>query len=279
MTGNTSRFSPWEILFKLGFLTLLIFQIAPIFIIIQTSLKTSRSLLEFGVFSGGGWTLVNYYKIFMEQTLGSDLFHSWVIATATMFLAVSSGALMAFALTRSHSRLKKNLVATLLISRLLPPVALVLPLFMVFRTLNLHDSLLGLILAHTALNFPMVTWMLMPFMDAVPKALEEAAALEGSTIKEIFFHVTLPLVRSGLVISALFSFLMSWNDFLFALVLAGSKVKTAPLTLNGYITGFGTEWGPLCAGACVLLLPVFALSFKLHKHMTHTPQAGAVKGV
>jgi multiple sugar transport system permease protein len=72
---------------------------------------------------------------------------------------------------------------------------------------------------------------------------------------------------------------MSWNDFLFALVLAGSNVKTAPLTLNGYITGFGTEWGPLCAGAIVLLLPVFALSFKLHQHMTQTSQAGAVKGV
>ena len=279
MIGPSKETSSWSLFFKFSFFCLLMFQMAPLFVVLQTSVKSSRSLLESGVFSLGGWTFSNFYKIFAEQSLGMDLLNSLIIALSAMALSLSAGALMAFALTRYDSKLKRNIVTSLLISRLLPPVALVLPIFMVLRNLNLHDSLLGLILAHTALNFPMVTWMLMPFMDSVPKALEEAAALEGSTVKEIFFHITLPLVRSGLVISALFSFLMSWNDFLFALVLAGSNVKTAPLTLNGYITGFGTEWGPLCAGAIVLLLPVFALSFKLHQHMTQTSQAGAVKGV
>lgn len=118
----------------------------------------------------------------------------------------------------------------------------------------------------------------MPFMDGVPRALEEAAALDGATQWQTFVRVVLPVTKPGIVVSCLFCFLMSWNDFLFSLILAGSNVKTAPLTLNGYVTGFGTEWGPLCAGACILLLPVFALSFKLHEHMIAAPTQGGVKG-
>ena len=258
---------------------LLMVQVAPVLIIIQTAFKTPRSLLESGTFSLGGWTVNNFYRIFVEQSLGHDLLNSFVIAACTMILSIGCGSLMAFALTRWRSPFKAHIVSFILITRLLPPVALALPLFLILRHLWLHDTIIGLILAHTALNFPLSTWTLMPFMNAVPRSLEEVATLEGATNLETFFHITLPLVKPGLVVAGLFSFLMSWNDFMFSLILAGSSVKTAPLTLNGYITGFGTEWGPLCAGACVLLLPVSILSFKLHHHMISNSTQGGVKGV
>lgn len=257
---------------------LLFVQLAPILIIIQTAFKTPRSLLESGSFSLDGWTLKNFHRIFVEQSLAPDLLNSIGIAFGSMVLSVSCGSLMAFALTRWQGPARKHLLTTLLVARLLPPVALALPLFLVLRGLGLHDTHGGLILAHTALNFPLATWILMPFMDAVPRALEEAASLDGASRAQTFLHVVLPVNKTGLVVAALFCFLMSWNDFLFSLILAGSAVKTAPLTLNGYVTGFGTEWGPLCAGACVLLLPVFALSFKLHQHMIASPTQGGVKG-
>ncbi len=263
---------------KLIIAALLFLQLAPILIIIQTAFKTPRSLLESGSLSFEGWTLGNFRRIFVEQSLAPDLLNSVSIATGSMFLAVCCGSLMAFALTRWQGKTRTHLLTTLLIARLLPPVALSLPLFLVLRGLNLHDTRMGLILAHTALNFPLATWILMPFMDAVPRALEEAASIDGASRAQTFFHIVLPVTKTGLVVAALFCFLMSWNDFLFSLILAGSNVKTAPLTLNGYITGFGTEWGPLCAGACVLLLPVFALSFKLHQHMIASPTQGGVKG-
>lgn len=256
----------------------LILQVAPVVMIIQTAFKTPRSILEGGVFHLNGWTLSNFHRIFVEQSLGADLFNSIAVALGSMLLSVACGTMMAYALTRWHSHRKKHLIKTLLIARLLPPVALALPLFLLLNELHLHDTRTGLILAHTALNFPLATWILMPFMDGVPRALEEAAALDGATQLQTFVRVVLPVTKPGLVVSGLFCFLMSWNDFLFSLILAGSQVKTAPLTLNGYVTGFGTEWGPLCAGACVLLLPVFALSFKLHEHMIASPTQGGVKG-
>lgn len=258
---------------------LLSLQIAPVAIIIQTAFKTPRSLLEFGMFTWGGWTFANFHRLFVEQSLAPDLLNSLLIACGSMVLSVSCGALMAFALTRWQSRVKKHLLTTLLIARLLPPVALALPLFLVLKEFMLHDTISGLVLAHTALNFPLATWIVMPFMDAVPRVLEEAASLDGASRVQTFSHVVLPVTKPGIVVAALFCFLMSWNDFLFSLILAGSQVKTAPLTLNGYVTGFGTEWGPLCAGACILLLPVFALSFKLHQHMIASPTQGGVKGV
>ena len=241
------------------FIALLLFlQVAPVAIILQTAFKTPRSLLESGAFSFDGWTLTNFHRLFVEQSLAPDLFNSLTIATSSMLMSIACGALMAYALTRWQSKMRKHLLTTLLVSRLLPPVALALPLFLVLQQLSLHDTLLGLALAHTALNFPLATWILMPFMDAVPRALEEASELDGASRYQTFLHIILPVSKPGLVVAALFCFLMSWNDFLFSLILAGSKVKTAPLTLNGYVTGFGTEWGPLCAGAafccCLFLL-------------------------
>lgn len=257
---------------------LLVIQLAPLVMVIQTAFKTPRSLLQDGSFSLEGWTTENFSRLFVEQSFGLDLLNSLIVAFSSMLISMVAGALMAFALTRWQGRGRKNLFSALLIARLLPPVGLALPLFLVLRELSLHDTRLGLILALTALNFPLVTWILLPFMDAVPRALEEVASLEGAKTFQIFFSITLPLVRPGLVVAGLFSFLMSWNDFLFSLILAGSEVKTAPLTLAGYITGFGTEWGPLCAGASVLLLPVLGLSFKLHQHMIAAPTQGGVKG-
>jgi multiple sugar transport system permease protein len=263
---------------KLILSIVLFFQIAPVVMIIQTAFKTPRSILEGGVFNLNGWTLANFNRIFVEQSLSTDLSNSIAVALGSTLLSVTSGTMMAYALTRWQSRKKKHLITSLLVARLLPPVALALPLFLLLNQLNLHDTRAGLILAHTALNFPLATWILMPFMDGVPRALEEAAALDGATQWQTFVRVVLPVTKPGIVVSCLFCFLMSWNDFLFSLILAGSNVKTAPLTLNGYVTGFGTEWGPLCAGACILLLPVFALSFKLHEHMIAAPTQGGVKG-
>lgn len=263
---------------KLIIVVLLFLQIAPVAMILQTAFKTQRSLLESGMFTWDGWTLSNFQRLFVEQSLGPDLLNSVLIAFGSMSLSVICGSLMAYALTRWESKARKHLLTTLLVARLLPPVALALPLFLVLKEFMLHDTVWGLILAHTALNFPLATWILMPFMDAVPRVLEEAAALDGASRVQTFAHVVLPVSKPGLVVAALFCFLMSWNDFLFSLILAGSQVKTAPLTLNGYVTGFGTEWGPLCAGACILLLPVFALSFKLHQHMIAAPTQGGVKG-
>lgn len=257
---------------------LLFLQIAPVAMIVQTAFKTPRSLLESGMFTWDGWTLSNFSRLFLEQSLGPDLLNSMLIACGSMILSVFCGSLMAYALTRWESKARRHLLTTLLVARLLPPVALALPLFLVLKEFMLHDTVWGLILAHTALNFPLATWILMPFMDAVPRVLEEAAALDGASRLQTFTSVVLPVSKPGLVVAALFCFLMSWNDFLFSLILAGSEVKTAPLTLNGYVTGFGTEWGPLCAGACILLLPVFALSFKLHQHMIASPTQGGVKG-
>ncbi len=261
----------------LGLLALLAFQLFPLLVIVLTGLRSPVSLMEFGVFSlqGLGWEA--FQTLFSEHEMLSALGSSVLISSTASFLSVVAAAAFSYACTQLRFRLGGGLLLAIVGTRLIPPAALILPLFILLKSWSLTDSHLGLILAHTALNIPFCVWLLVPFFRAIPAEIGQAAEVDGMTPFQKFRLVFLPLALPGLMVAAVFSFLMSWNDFLLSLVLAGSAVKTAPLLVNGFMTGFGPEWGSMAAASLLMLVPVFALSWLLQGRIVGGLTAGGVK--
>jgi multiple sugar transport system permease protein len=234
-------------------------------------------LIEFGFWSWKGVFLGNYRQVLLQDDLLSALGTSTQVALLSSSLSLIAGSLAAYGLVRFDFFWKKPLTIAVFCARLISPVALVVPLFFLLKTLGLTDTPCGLALAHTATSLPFTICLLMPFFQSIPQEIEQAAEIDGCTAVQTFRWVVLPLVRPGLVVAGIFSFLMSWNDFLFALILGGSDTSTAPLAVHAYLTGFVTEWGPMAAASVCVLFPVFFMSLFLQKQLISGATAGAVK--
>jgi multiple sugar transport system permease protein len=161
---------------------------------------------------------------------------------------------------------------------MLPPIALVIPIYIMFANVQLIDKQISLILAYTALNLPFATWMLRGFFLQIPRELEESAMIDGCTLIGALWRVILPLAAPGLVATAIFSFILAWNDFQFALVLATAKSITLPVAAARFRTDEGPLWGQIGAAAGLVLLPLIVMTFALQRHIVRGLTAGSVKG-
>jgi len=229
-------------------------------------------------------TLANFRNVFSGSVIGISY---WNFLKNSLFItivavAVSSlvGLLAAIALGRFKFRFRTTYLIMLLIVQLLPQQALVVSLFIDFRKLNLLDSLVGLIAVYTAFALPVTIWMLRNFVAAVPREMEEAAAIDGAGPMRIFWRIMLPLVAPGLVATSVFAFIFAWNEFIFALTFLGTD--TAKYTLPIYVTYFygrGTvDWGSIMASSTLFTIPVLIFFLIVQRRMTSGLMAGAVKG-
>lgn len=267
------KFFLWIPLFFILFI-----QLFPVALILMTSFKSEHDLLRSGPLSFSKIDFSNYLRVIETDSFLNYLGTSLKIGLGSTALSVILGLLAAFGLSRINHRTGDHLKIGLICARLTPPVALAIPLFLLVKSLGLTDTDSGLILAHTTLNLPFAVWLMLPFFSQLPKSYDEAARIDGCSLFDTFWRIILPLSLPGILVTTLFCFLMSWNDFLFSLVLAGSKTKTAPLAINAYMTGFGPEWGPMTASSVLILIPVFILSLSLQKHLIGGLNAGGVKG-
>jgi len=160
---------------------------------------------------------------------------------------------------------------------MIPQISLSIPLFMMFRSLGLTDTLIALIFAHMSFNIPYIIWVLLPFFSSVPLEYEEAALVDGCNRKMVFWRIFLPLVRPGLVVAAVFAFIMSWNEFLYALVLTSSQAKTAPVVINGFMGQYAPQWGQLAAAGTFMLIPIFVITLAFQRFLIGGI-SGGIKG-
>jgi multiple sugar transport system permease protein len=263
--------------FLCALVALVTHQILPLIVLVLTGLRLPIAVMRDGIFATTGWSWHHFAALFRDHGLGLSLVDSLVIACGSAGLAVLAAGAFVYSCTQLRLPGSFSLVLGLVCFRLIPPAALIMPLFVLFKLAGLNDTLLGLMLVHTAINLPFAIWLLYPFFKAIPEDLRHAAAVDGLGPFACFWRIYMPLVAPGLAVASIFCFLLSWNDFLIALVLAGSKVKTAPLLVNGFMTGFGPEWGLMAASALVVLVPVFVLSYFLQKFLTDGVGDGAVK--
>jgi multiple sugar transport system permease protein len=161
--------------------------------------------------------------------------------------------------------------------RMLPPIAVILPYFLIFRQLRLLDHPLALIIVYIVMNFPLAVWIMKGFFDEIPIEMEESSRIAGCSDLQTFFWIVVPMVRPGLAGTAVITMIFSWNEFLFALVLTGEKAKTLPVGVTGFVTFEGIKWGLLASGGIFIIAPILVLSFIFQKHLIRGLTLGSIK--
>jgi multiple sugar transport system permease protein len=222
-------------------------------------------------------TLDNYAALWTTDFRGSFA-NSLVVSVVSTIVSLVIGVPAAYALSRWQSRSGATITLWILASRMAPPIAFTIPYFLAYRYLELLDTLTGLIVIYLTFNLSLVIWMMRPFYDQLPRALEEAAWIDGATMWQGFTRIILPLSGPGLAATAILCFLFAWNDFFFALILTRSDAMTAPVAVVNFMNYVGWEWGRIAAGGTLVMLPVLVFSLAVRRFLISGLTAGAVKG-
>jgi multiple sugar transport system permease protein len=204
--------------------------------------------------------------------------NSVIVAGFSTLIATVFGVPAAWAYSRFKIPGKKDQLFFILSTRFMPPVVVVIPIFLMFRNLNLLDTRLGLILVYSAFNLPFTIWMMKGFIDEVPAEYEEASMLDGYSRFESFWRVTMPLLIPGIAATAVFALIFSWNEFVFAIFLiTDPDTRTAPPAIAGLIGGTTIDWGLVAASAMTFAVPVLLFAFLVRKHLVAGVTLGAVR--
>ena len=203
--------------------------------------------------------------------------NSIVIGFGSTFLAVFLGTLAAYAFSRFRIPLKDDLLFFILSTRMMPPIAVAIPIFLMYRKLGLSDTHLGMILLYTAVNMSLSVWLLKGFIDEIPREYEEAAMVDGYTRLHAFFKVVLPQATTGIAATAIFCLVFSWNEYAFALLLTSGEAQTAPPFIPIIIGEGGLDWPAVAAGTTLFLLPVLFFTVMLRRHLLRGITFGAVR--
>jgi multiple sugar transport system permease protein len=223
-------------------------------------------------------TLKNFPEVFITNGFLLYLRNSVVTAVFAVLLCLFTGVPAAYAFSRYHIYGKKHLYFYFLTTRMCPAVAEALPLYILFSKFGLLGKTPGLVLAHCTFIVAFVIYVMRTFFDDIPEELDNAALVDGYTEWGAFWHVIVPIVKPGIASTALLSFIFSWNEMLFSLILGGHSAKTLPASFSGLITPHGTFWGQLCAAAGVVTVPIIILAAILQKYLIRGLSLGAVKG-
>jgi multiple sugar transport system permease protein len=262
-----------------GLLLLLIglFCVFPFYWMVTTSLKTQVVALE----SPPVWwftpTLANYWEVLFVDKVGPALINSIIVAVCTTALAVGLGAPAAYALARFEFRGKTDLWFWFITNRFVSPVVLAFPVFLISRELGLRDTHLALILMYLTFTLPIVIWICTDQFRSIPRELDEAAMLEGASQWRIFRSICLPLAMPGVAVSSILSFIFSWNELLFAYILAPKAAKTAPAMAVTFMEGYDVPYGKIMATSTLIVVPVLIFALLASKHLVRGLTMGAVK--
>lgn len=218
----------------------------------------------------------NFLALFIDGDVWS-LWNSLVIAGVSTVIAMVLGTMCAYAIVRFKTG-GDNLAIWILSQRMLPPIAIVFPIFLAYAVFGLSDSYPGLILLYTAFALPYVVWMMRGYLEEVPVELEEAALVDGHSHLSVLWKVTVPMARNGLIATAIFAFVFSWNEFLFALVLTRTEVITYTVQISQYFGSQSTFWAKIAAMSVLGTLPVFIAVTLLQRYLVRGISMGAVKG-
>jgi multiple sugar transport system permease protein len=219
-------------------------------------------------------TFENYRLIFKRTSFGLYFINSLIIAFGATLVGLILGLPCAYGI--AHYK-KEKLGLLILSARILPMMAFLVPWFIIFSKLELKDTYISLILAHSTITLPLITWIMIGFFEEIPVALSEAAHIDGCSPYQAFLKIALPLSLPGIATSSILSIIFSLNDLLFALVLAGPNTSTLPLAIFNFISFSQVDWGQLNAAATLVTLPVILLVFIIQKYIVKGLTMGAVK--
>ena len=255
-----------------------LFVITPLYWVFITSVKPSDDYLAVPpVWFPSHPTLTHYTAALFAYRGLTGLINSLVISSAATILSALLGTLMGYSLARFNTG-GQHLSFWMLSQRFLPPVAIVLPIFLLFRTYHLNDTYLGMIIVYTVFTLPLTVWMLSAYFQQMPASLEEAALVDGCGRWQAFWSIAVPLAAPAIAAAMVFAFIACWTEFFFALILTGRNAFTLPTIFRAFLGFQGAQYGEASALAVVSLLPSVALGMLAQKHLVRGLSLGAVRG-
>lgn len=259
---------------------LLLVWVVPILWGLLTSFKDIKDVLNYPPSLIFTPTLENYREVLFGPTnILGNLMSSTIIASSTTILTVTIATPVAYALARLKLPARKPVGFYILATQLVPPIGLVIPYFLILNRIGWMDTYRGLVLVYLTFSLPFAIWLLVSYFEDIPREMEEAALLDRAGRFQAFWHVVLPQARGAIAVTIMFVFLNAWNEFLFAVVISGAKVRPITVAMYNYISVEQTQWAQLSAAALIAMLPVIVLGILAQKHIVKGLSVGAVKGV
>ncbi|MDF1521358.1 MAG: carbohydrate ABC transporter permease [Trueperaceae bacterium] len=266
-------------LFLIGWLAICI---APVLVMVLGSLKDSSLFQSIPqLFSWDGFTWANYERSFRQGNYAHFLRNSMIISFSALFVVLVICTPMAYGITKLLSARTRNLIVfSVLATRFLPYVVLALPMYLFFARVGLTGTLVGVILAHLAMQMPFIVWLMLGFFASIPNEVEEAAVIDGASPFGVFWRICLPMVLPGLNASAILAFIISYNEFLFAFFLAGYDAQPLTVGITRFVGGadVGAQYGVVAAYGTLIILPIIVFALVVNRYIVSGLTAGAVKG-
>lgn len=254
------------------------FALGPYLWMVLTSLKSEADIAAVPVRYLPTEVTLQHYRMLLDKTsFAGNLLNSLIIALGAVTLGLTVSIPAAYAFSRFRFFGRKVLMTQFLVINMFPIVLIIIPLFVLMRQFGLLDTFLGVILGHSTFAIPFSIWMLTSYMNAIPPELDEAARIDGATRLQTLTKVILPVVMPGVVTTAIYIFVTSWNEYLFAMMLSGQKVRTVTVALQLFIGEFSVQWGLLTAGGTLIALPVTFLFLLIQRRLVGGLTSGAVK--
>jgi multiple sugar transport system permease protein len=257
----------------------LLWTLVPIVWMVLSSFKSPDDLLSTTPRVIFNPTFEHYQGLFTGvNSLWGYVKNSLLAAGISTIIAVALACLAGYGLSRSHFRGKQHLSFWIISTRMAPIAAVIVPLYLIFRNLDLLDTVTGLIIAYLTFNLPFAIWLMNAFFADLPVSLEEAAMVDGATRFQAFWRVALPLVTPGIVTTAILCLIFAWNDYAFARTFSGPGSQTIPIAASQLITQTGIDWGKLTAIGTVVVLPMVVVGLAVKRWLVRGLTLGAVKG-
>jgi len=259
-------------------LLIVAFALAPYVWMVLTSLKPQSEVTQTPItYLPASPTLEHYAELFQRTSFAGNLVNSLIVACGAVALGLALSVPASYAFSRFRFAGRKVLLVQFLVINMFPIVLLIIPLFVLMRQLGLLDTYVALIAGHGTFTIPFAVWMMTSYMNAIPAELDEAAMIDGCSRLQTIWRVVLPLAAPGIATTAIYVFVTSWNEYLYAMMLSGNEVRTVTVALQLFIGEFTIQWGLLTAGGTLVALPVTILFLLVQRRLVGGLTAGAVK--
>ena len=280
-----------KIFFWIGIAMVLLWCLFPYYWMFTTAFKVEEDYFaDPPVWFPSPPSLKNFRVIFLKEVTSivgiggiavdiiPPLMNSIAIAVGSAAISVLMGALAGFALSRFKFRGRENIAFWIFTIRMLPPIAIIIPYFVIMKSYRLIDTRLGLIITYLIFNLPLAVWLLMRYFEDIPTEIEDAALADGCSKLQAFRLILLPLALPGIIATFLFCLIFSWNEYLFALILTRANSETLPVLLSAFVAHKGVAWGPLSASGLIATFPILICVVIFQKHLVRVMTMGMLKG-
>jgi multiple sugar transport system permease protein len=276
-TTRLNRKRIGTVLQVVGILLVLFGTLFPFYWMVTTSLKTTEQTFAYPPVWTFTPTFSHYISALTEYDVGETLINSLIVSLTTTFVAVLLGTPAAYAIARFNFKGKRDLWFWFISNRMISPIVMALPFFLLARNFELIDTHVVLVLVYLTFTIPIVVWICADQFRTIPKELDEAALVDGASFWFSFFRISLPLAAPGVIVAAILSFIFSWNELLYPLVLTRNNARTAPVAATSFMSGYDLPWGEIMATGTLIVLPVTIFALLVSKQLVRGLTMGAVK--